>query len=240
MKTIEITCRKITQSALILVLSGTWLTGAADEILSIQFENDGAVDQAMNHIIEAEGLIVMGFPPAAYAELDGRTGMEIAPDPIFQFQPGDSLWVEAWVEPLRFGSGGAIVSKGSGSNYQLQIDKSGHLAFSYYSQGEWRSLIAPEPLEVNAWQHVACHFDASGSIRLFVDGTLVAQKDGMPPFQSRDETPLYVGATRKSATDEYSGWIGALGPLTLAKGNPRDIAFDTPVGSKAFEINSPF
>jgi len=142
---------------------------------------------------------------------------------------------------VQFGKTGMIVSKGSGANYRLSAPANGLFGFSYYAQGAWRSLTSETPLSFNEWQHVAVYFDSpSGIVTLLRNGKVVARKAEFPPFQSQDETPLYLGGMPVRDTEEFAGIVGALGPVTITRGNPREIPAQVTVGQQVFEVQPLF
>jgi len=214
----------------------------AEELLSLAYENDAVIDLALGNPLQAEGVLVMGTGPSAYVELDGNSAIRVEHAPHFSFGPADTLWVEAWMEPVRFLKGGAILSKGTGSNYRFQVDGKGQLGLSYYSQGGWQTIVSDEPLVTDTWQHAAVLFDSSsGTQLLLIDGRVVAKKEHAMPFQSQDELPVTVGANLNPTTGEVSfGWVGALGPVKLSKGNPRSVPLEAEVGTQAFGVTNPF
>ncbi|MCZ2343121.1 MAG: LamG domain-containing protein [Bacteroidales bacterium] len=210
-------------------------------MLDLRFSGQTATDAAGGRTPELINVVVMGSGSAAYGDLDGRGAVVVPADPELSFAAQDSFWMEAWINPVQFGKTGTLVSKGGGANYRLSSPANGLFGFSYYSQGAWRSLASETPLAPNEWQHVAVFFDPStGTVTLFRNGKVVARKTGFPPFQSRDDAPLYLGGTPVKDSEDFSGMVGALGPVTIARGNPREIPAEVTGGQQAFEIQSPF
>lgn len=230
--------RRLVQWGLILAAAITPLF--AQPVFDLQFDGETAKDAVSGREIELQNVVVMGSGSAAYGDLDGRGALVVASDPELTFGSQDLLWIELWINPVQFGKHGHILSKGSGANYRVSATARGEVGFSYYSKGAWRSLVSPTPLSFNEWQHVGVLFDApAGTALLFVNGRLVARATDLPPFQSRDETPLYLGGGPLK-DETYAGFVGGLGPVLIARGNPREIPGDAGEGAQVFEPESPF
>lgn len=223
----------------LLVLSFQFLS--AQTVLDLQFSGESATDGAGGRTPELFNVVVMGTGSAAYGDLDGRGAVVVPSDPELSFAAQDPFWMEGWVNPVQFGKTGTLMSKGSGANYRLSSPANGLFGFSYYSQGAWRSLVSETPLALNEWQHVAVFFDsAAGTGTLFLNGRVVAHQAQLPAFQSRDDTPLYLGGLPVRDTEEFAGMVGALGPFLIARGNPRDVPAQVAVGQQVFEVQPPF
>lgn len=214
---------------------------SAQNVLELQFSGETATDAAGGRTPELINVVVMGAGAAGYGDLDGRGAVVVPSDPELSFTAQDPFWMEGWINPVQFGKTGMIVSKGSGANYRLSTPANGLFGFSYYAQGAWRSLTSETPLTMNEWQHVAVFFDSpTGMVTLFLNGKVVAHKGGFPPFQSQDETPLYLGGMPVRDTEDFAGLVGALGRVTIARGNPREVPGHPTVGQQVFEVQPPF
>lgn len=211
----------------------------AEKVLELKLENDTAVDAVTGHPLTLQNVIVMGTGDKAYAEFNGKSAIIAAPDPTLNFQRSSTFWAEMWVEPLKVPKSVSVLSKGTGANYRILLQKDGSLALSYYSNGQWRNLASEkEKIPLETWSHVAGYFDsASGQAALFVNGTVVGLSKEMPPFQSNDDLPLYIGGQPgKEGSDELIGFIGAIGKVIVAKESPHELPSDLAIGTKAFSV----
>lgn len=213
----------------------------ADEpVLDITYRNDVAMDLVTQTPLLQDGAVFLGEGGAAFADFAENALLEVPADPRLTFQAGEPLWFEAWIDPARFGKGGPVLSKGMGGNYRILLDGKGHLAFGYYSQGGWRSVVAESPLATGQWQHVATLVLPGGNVLLFVNGEVVARAENLPPLQSQDRSPVFIRAVRKDDGKAAASWEGRLGSLKLSRGNPRNVDPSIALGAKAFEVTSPF
>lgn len=212
----------------------------AQAVFELKFLGEKAKDIAGGHEIQLHHVVIMGSGDAAYGDLDGKGAIEVSPAPELSFGPQETFWAEMWVHPVQLARG-VLLSKGGGSNYRLGSPANGEFAFSYYSQGGWRSIVSQEPLRKGDWQHVACYFDSSaGMLALFLDGKVVAHTTGNSPFQSRDDLPLYIGGGPVKDTGEFAGMGGMIGTVVIARGNPRSIPSELEAGQQVFEVTSPY
>jgi len=213
----------------------------AQTVLDLKFSDDAAVDTVGGREVELINVVVMKAGETGYGDFDGRGAVVVPADPELTFPAQDLLWIELWVNPMKLGNSGTMVTKGTGGNYRFAAEADGTIVFVYYSQGTWRSLRSEEKLTLYEWQHVAVWFDSPmGEVRLYLNGRLVGKGSKYPPFQSKDDLPLVVGATAKSTGDGYVGISGGIGPVLVARGNPRDVSSDSEIGTQVFEVESPF
>ncbi len=169
-------------------------------------------------------------PAAAF---DG-TGVLKVSDPgdnsVLDFQNGDTLTIEAWVNPSRIAEGqhAHIVCKGRTNrkgfsrdnlNYALRLTRMGgtaRLSFLFHAQGKgsqfhrWTSDVGF--LIGSGWHHVACTytFGEPDSLQGFIDGRKVkgrwdlGGKTTQPPVVDNDE--LWIGsAMGPSASSTFQG-----------------------------------
>ncbi|WP_414838296.1 LamG domain-containing protein [Candidatus Nanosalina sp. VS9-1] len=96
--------------------------------------------------------------------------------------------VFAWIRPRNPTSNGVdgVVVKGGSStrNYQLDIDSSQGLAWYDENGGSLHSGVMPEQ---GKWTHVGATFQ-NGTLKLYVDGELVATEEGRPSLPSSSES----------------------------------------------------
>jgi hypothetical protein len=131
---------------------------------------------------------------------DGQNDAVSIPDNA-AFRLERAVSVAAWVNPTAVGTvERAIVVRGDDrlhlDPYSLLIDEDGKLELSISSLYSRDTLVSPNPLATGKWSHVAGTFDAkAGRMRLYVNGTLIAQKQTL----ARPQTYLLAG---------YNGGIG--------------------------------
>lgn len=213
----------------------------AQTVLDLKFADDTARDAVGGREAELVNVVVMKAGETGYGDFDGRGAVVIPADPELSFSPQDMLWIELWTNVMKVGKSGTLVTKGTGGNYRMAVEAGGNFLFTYYSQGQWRSLRSEEKLALDEWQHLAAWFDSTtGEIRLFLNGRVVGKSSENPPFQSKDDLPLMVGGGAISTGDGYAGISGGIGPVLIARGNPREVSGDSKMGDQAFEVESPF
>jgi len=211
----------------------------ADDALLLSFEGETAKDAAINRTITLENVVIMQAGQKAYADFDGKGALVVQSDPGLVFQSQDTFWCTALVNPQGKGRSVPLLSKGG--NYRIALQPDGKPIFTYYSKGEWRSLVSELPLELNTWQQIATYFDSSrGVSALFIDGKVVATAKDLAPFQSTGGDPLYIGGSPVPGKDEIRGLLGYIGGVTIERAAPQDLPADFELGQKAFTAPSPF
>lgn len=195
----------------------------AQDVLDVRVHDETVEDAAAGRVVEVVDVVPFGAGEKAYLDFSGRGALIIPADAALSFGPQDTLWVEFWIHPTR-SAAVPLLSKGSGANYRLGLQKTGEPVFSYYSSGSWQSLTASEPLETDQWQHLGLWFDSgSREAALFINGRVVAVSNDMQPFQSRDNQPLYIGAVPLKEQEGYQGFVGDMGRIIISRENPRNI-----------------
>lgn len=234
MKPLRINFVRVVAPLLLVFVSGT--QPFLQATLEMVYEDEAAVDLRGGRTIELHEVVVLEQQGRPYADLNGSSALTVVYDPTLDFAPGDSLWIELWVEPLQVVGTTPLVLKGA--NYRLGLTRSREPYFAWYSDGSWQNVTAEQPLDIHAWHHVALWFDSgAGEAWIFVDGILAARADSLPPFQSRDEGPLHIGGQPRSEEQGggYSGLSGGIGPLILSRERQREFDFELEIGDQAFE-----
>lgn len=226
-------------SLIVLALLAHPLQGQT--VFELKFEGEKAVNEVDGSAVEMHDVVVFKSGQSSYADLGGTGGMTAAAEPALNFTKDDPLWLELQINPLQANRDIVLVSKGSGGgNYKLVLSKGGQFAFSYYSQGAWRAVSSETPLDLENWQHIALYFDSpSGRATLLRDGKVVAVAADLPPFQSTDREPLYIGGVPLKNDGGFKGLTGQLGPVVIARGNPRNIPQSASVGQAVYEVKPP-
>jgi hypothetical protein len=220
-----------------LLLSAASLLG--NDSLRLTFEGDAAKDSSQGRAVELENVVIMQAGSKAYADLDGKGALVIPSDPGLVFRSNDTFWLTALINPQARGKSNPIVSKAG--NYRVALQPDGKPLFTYYSKGAWRSLVSEEPLELNTWQQIAVYFDSpSGLATLFIDGKVAATSQTQEPFQSADDTPLYIGGVPVPEKDTFVGFLGYIGAVTIDRSAPQDFPATLEVGTKAFDVPPAF
>ncbi len=166
--------------------------------------------------------------PGQGVTIPDRAGLDLA----------ETMTVSAWIWVQRFGDHQTLVWKGDRApaidaiNYRLAIRPEGKLEFSFKGPSdEWFQCVAPEPLPVGQWVHVAAGFDR-GTASLDVGGrrvfsgrmnTFGAPKGAAPWAGDRMPTngaPLTIGAGQEPTGDPGQFFCGAMdevfvGPAVL-------------------------
>jgi carbonic anhydrase/acetyltransferase-like protein (isoleucine patch superfamily) len=128
-----------------------------------------------------------------------------------------STWTfTAWVKPLGGAADQALLWIGDGANKHLSItpdDGGGRARFSIGDGAATQELVAPEPLLLNVWSHVALTLD--GAIgTLYINGSTVASGAVtippdrlLPPNTGAAEAHCYLGRSQGSSMAPLRGAI---------------------------------
>ncbi|MBI3348327.1 MAG: LamG domain-containing protein, partial [Burkholderiales bacterium] len=152
-------------------------------------------------------------------ELDSRREL-VVPDGAATDLRNDVTF-EAWIRPDRFSNTWqpiAIKSDTSGQRtYSLWLNSNGYIHLSTFdSVGEQWVASANGSIQLGAWTHVAAVIDrSSGQLRLYINGVLAGQKDGIrtqPAVASA--APLRIGNTVE-LSGSYSAFDGAIDEARL-------------------------
>ena len=133
--------------------------------------------------------------------------------------------VTAWIKPTNFPNGpAAIIYKGdrqtldiNNQSFVLWLQEEGAIRFtsSPTSQEGRTMLSAPGIIGLNAWHHVAGVIDGDKNvIKLFIDGTEVANRDfGRGSFY-KSQYPLRIGASHEKGLD-YATFEGRIDEVRI-------------------------
>jgi hypothetical protein len=114
-------------------------------------------------------------PQGKTARLTGQTWLEAATDPKFELPGG--LTIDAWIDPDAVPDGGMRVvdhlTAGKDDGYLLDLMPGGAVRFITPSG----ALTADSKMEPGAWKRISAAYDPKGSMRLFVDGQPVGERN---------------------------------------------------------------
>ena len=116
-----------------------------------------------------------------------------------------SFAVAAWVRPNAIGSSMAVISRGPGGFF-LRVDTAGKLD---WLASQTADIVGGATALVAAtWAHVAATVDATGNVRLFVNGKL----DGAATStQTYAGSRLFIG----TETGAGGGWVGQMDDVSV-------------------------
>src|SRR4051812_39026181 len=124
-----------------------------------------------------------------------------------------SLIIEAYVQAKA--AGGVLVSKLSGSGYQLAVNKAGGVTLTLLGGGAKAEVASGAKITDGKWHHVLAEFDrAANTLTIFTDGKKTAEaKSTLPAGASlANDGDLLVGKGAKGAF-----FTGALDFLRIAR-----------------------
>lgn len=235
--------KKVTWFLLGVALISGFSIVEAESVLDVRFNRDGPVDQAAGVAMEARNVVLVDNGGTYCGEFDGGSALVVPEDPRLTFGPTDPFWAEMWLNPLNVTESATLLVKGTGTNYSVVLSADGSFSFSYYSRGEWRTVTTkPGSVPLETWSHLAVFFDPSTAMgALFVNGKVAGLASDLPPFQSGQEMPLFVGG-KPAAEDspEFVGFDGEMAEVRLAKENLKNLGSEFQMGEQAFAIKPLF
>jgi len=110
---------------------------------------------------------------------------------------GSSFTIETWIYPTNFKTAvweNSIVDHHFVGyvGYGMQFGGNGQFDFDFGDGNSWHNLTSPEnALQLNRWQHIAGVYDGS-SIKLYVNGNLIAEKTDTASMVPNTSTDLYL------------------------------------------------
>jgi hypothetical protein len=218
------------------ILLACALSAQAGEALNLVFQGDAAKDLSSNRPADLHNVIVMQAGSKGYADLSGTSAIIIPGDQDLSFSKGEKFWAEMWLNPQGRGKVVSLIVKGSGANYRIGLQPKLNPFFSYYSGGEWRTLVANESLEPDQWQHLAVAFDSSAGVAaIFLNGKVIGVAEGLPNFQSKGDEPLYIGGGLGKTEGEIVGFRGLIGPVKISHEFPARLPSPPKLAEQAFE-----
>lgn len=161
--------------------------------------------------------ITPGRKGEAAASFHGELDMILINDAT-ELRPADAFTVCAWVRPSeKNASGGhvSIISKGrdNAETYSLEIDPDGRPLILTRDARDAKiySAVAPEPLAINQWTHVAGVYTAE-SLNIYINAKRVVRvKMGKKPLSS-DATGLGIG---NAPDGRAHGFIGDIDDVRI-------------------------
>ncbi len=162
-----------------------------------------------------EEIFVNPQDPVAIHIGGDRSGVAVSSD-SFDL-PDGPLTLEAWVSPDERQDDAGIITKTENSEFGF-FSENGHVTWIVHLDGRYAKVVADEPLEPDAWTHLAGTFDG-GSLALFVNGRRVAETPASGT-RTRNELPLYLGADPDGsgqASRSFRGWIDEVRLSTTAR-----------------------
>ncbi|MDE0889285.1 MAG: metallophosphoesterase [Phycisphaerales bacterium] len=124
-------------------------------------------------------------------DLDGA-GQAVRVEPDAYVLPNGPFTLEAWFEADSLKARVGLVTRTEGSEFGLFLMK-GVPSFWVHLDGAYASADATGAgVSIGEWHHVAGVYDGS-KVRLYLDGTLVAQSDA-GSTRTRNTLPLMIGA----------------------------------------------
>lgn len=137
------------------------------------------------------------------ASFDGSTGyISIADSAGLRLS---TFTFAAWVYPTAIEGGNRIIEKGNSDSYWLDINPQGQPLVGFFN-GAYHDLLAPQPVSINTWYHVAGTYDGS-DLKLYLNGQLVNTVSvTSAPLQTNE--PLFIGWKYGGiALDHFAGII---------------------------------
>jgi len=145
----------------------------------------------------------------------------------------NAFTLEAWVYPTGSTYQG-VIGQGTAHVYELGISDKGTIAVTAWLNGVTRQAIAPTPIVLNTWTHLAATYDGS-ILGLYVNGTRVATNtvSGSLPSASG---PAWIGKTPsygvfQGKVDEVRIYNRALSATEIAMDRATPVDDTTPFQS---------
>jgi hypothetical protein len=131
--------------------------------------------------------------------------------------PTDAITVDAWVKPTQTSAWMGIATKrglsGSDIQYYLQTMATTNQYTFGVNVGGVDYGTAGGTVTFGKWTHVVGTYDASGTLRLYVDGVLASERTDQSGSMSVNGLPVVIGARADGSspfsgrTDFWKGWI---------------------------------
>ncbi len=202
------------------------LTAITNTSLLLNFTNGGIVDAAMSNDLETVGNAQISTTQSKWGGssmyFDGTGDYLFVPNTnlAFNFGTGD-FTVEGWIYLSATPStNGTIIDTRSSdalSEYYIQVNTSSKLDFIYSSS----RVTSATSISNTTWTHFAIT-RSSGTIRLFINGTLDANTASYSSGINAAATPA-IGGGRSGGTSAISGYYfnGYIDDLRITKGYAR-------------------
>ncbi len=148
----------------------------------------------------------------------------VAIAPTDALAPKEGLTLEAWVKADMFR--GSMIQRNN--SYELRPQGSGNVLFRVWIDGTMQSLAAGiETVSPGDVHHLVATYDGA-SMKIYVDGSLVASRPQTGSISHDDSTPLYIGRNVRMDTyfrgiiDEVSIYSEALSAEAVFDGFQRE------------------
>ena len=189
------------------------------EIISELQPNSSRWHKAIGGLYQKQRPTGVEFEDTAL-HLDGKSSFVEIADSDALNDISQQVTVTAWIKPTNFPNGpAAIIYKGdrqtlniNNQSYGLWLQEDGAIRFTASPRNqEGRTMLsAPSAVGLNTWHHVAGVIDGNKNvIKLFIDGTEVANRDfGRGSFY-KSQYPLRIGASHEKGMDSatFNGQI---------------------------------
>ena len=173
--------------------------------------NSSRWHKAIGDLYQKQQLTGAEFEDTAL-HLDGNSSFVEIVDSDALNDISQQVTVTAWIKPTNFPNGpAAIIYKGdrqtlniNNQSYGLWLQEDGTIRFtsSPRSQEGRTMLSAPGAVGLNTWHHVAGVIDGNKNvIKLFIDGTEVANRDFERGGFYKSQYPLRIGAYHEKGMD---------------------------------------
>ncbi|MCA9138390.1 MAG: LamG domain-containing protein, partial [Planctomycetales bacterium] len=158
--------------------------------------------------------------PKNFGKKGGGGGGATGPSASFPNSPslnptGKPITVEAWVTSTK--PQGVIIARGGPSAGFAMTLKAGKPQFMVRSEDGLSTVEGPKRI-VGGWHHVVGVLDADKTMRLYVDGELVANGKSLGLIHTDPAQGMDIGADGQSAVGEYTSpmtWSGAIDEVRL-------------------------
>lgn len=135
---------------------------------------------------------------------------------------GNKITLEAWINVNEFKSqpfAGSVIVKDQGSNssgYMIRCGGNGIINFNI-GNGSWHEISTPEnSVQLNRWHHVAAVYDGS-AMKIFIDGDLAAQSNGVFTIGNANNSNLLVGESPGFPGRVFNGKIDEVRIWNIAR-----------------------
>ncbi len=107
--------------------------------------------------------------------------------------------VEAWIAVQEYASNIAAIADREidfKSGYLLGINPRGQLTGAIAVNGQWKSVLSPEPLPLLKWAHIAMSVESDKKLEIFINGQKVGHLDLQGTVNLCDSCGLSIGKTQ--------------------------------------------
>jgi hypothetical protein len=110
--------------------------------------------------------------------------------PQFEGSFSSEAWIAIGAYPVHWCSiiGQADETRGA----LFGIDAHGHVGFRVATNGKWQSLVSKERIALGEWAHIACVYDSSGSLEIYLNGQRVGHAEISGEIEPADDQDLLI------------------------------------------------